>query len=240
MEEEKKEDEVRKLISITSWYISLQIITLLAFLGGAAFLYTEIQGLKQGIASNSIAGQVPTSPKEIKNWDEYIRSHDATHGDTAAEIVVVEFTDFQCHYCKIFNDNTRKQLLSKYGDNIRMVLKHYPLESIHPEAKQAAVAAQCALREGKFWEMTDVLFNNQDKLSTEFLIAAGKSLGLGSQYAECVTNQDTLAEVEQDIQDGARVGVQGTPAFLVNGKLVMGAIPLTQFESLIKEPDLCE
>ena len=228
------EEEIRKLISINSWFISLQIITMLAFLGGTAFLYTDFQSLKQSIAASSNAGRMPYISEEIMNWDEYVRGHNAARGDTAAEIVVVEFTDFQCPYCKKFNDdNIRNQLLSKYGERIRLVFKHYPLEAIHSEAKNAAVAAQCALREGKFWEIKDVFFNNPDKLSTEFLIEAGKSLGLGRQYAACVTNQETLAEVEQDIQDGMQVGVQGTPAFLVNGKLTMGAIPLAQFESII-------
>jgi protein-disulfide isomerase len=176
---------------------------------------------------------MPSIPEKIENWEEYVRGHNPALGGTTTKIVIVEFTDFQCPYCNKFNENTRNQLLSKYGEQIRLVFKHYPLEVIHTEAKKAAVAAQCAFREDKFWEINDIFFKNQDKLSTEFLIEAGRSIGLGRQYADCVTNQETLAEVEQDIGDGIRVGVQGTPAFLVNGKLVMGAIPLAQFETII-------
>lgn len=226
------EEEIKKLVSINSWFISLQIITLLAFLGGAAFLYADFQGLKQNLATSMAAGG-RSMPGEVENWETYVRGHNATSGDTDAQIVVVEFTDFQCPFCKAFNENSRDQILSKYGDQVRFVFKHYPLEAIHKEAKQAAVAAQCALREGKFWEIKDIFFNNPDELSREFLLEAGNSLGLGSQYAACVTKQETLAEVDQDMQDGVQAGVQGTPTFLINGKVAMGTVSLVQFDAIV-------
>lgn len=231
------EEELKKLVAITSWFISLQIITLLAFLGGAALLYTDMQNLKQSVAAGTNTGARPPIPEDVDNWADYIHGHEATSGDATAEIVIVEFTDFQCPYCKAFNETTRNQITSKYGDQVRVVFKHFPLERIHTEAKQAAVAAQCALREGKFWEIKDIFFNNPSELSTEFLLEAGKTLGLGEQYSDCVTNQETLAEVEQDIQDGLQAGVQGTPTFLINGKVAMGAISLAAVDLMIEQLD---
>lgn len=226
------EDEIKKLISVTSWFISLQAVTLFAFLGCAGLLYFDFQNLKQLVAATSAAGGFPPQ-QDVVNWKELIRSHNPTEGYADAPIVIEEFTDFQCPFCKAFNENVRGQLLSKYGDRIHMVFKHYPLEAIHPGAKLAAVAAQCAMHEGKFGQLRDILFSNADNLTQDFLLGAGASLGLSRQYAECLTNQHTLVEVEQDITDGRTAGVQGTPTFLVNGKVLLGGNSLAQFESII-------
>jgi protein-disulfide isomerase len=225
------ESEIRKLISISGWFISLQVVTLLAFLGGAAVLHLDLRDLKQKAAS--IGGpNAESALTDVKDWPDYVRGHDAAIGDPAAKIVVIEFTDFQCPYCKQFEKTTRSQLLSKYGDQVRLILKHYPLERIHPDAKNAAVAAQCAQREGKFWQIKDAFFG-RSRLSAEFLIAAGMNLGLGERYANCVTNQETLADIEEDIEDGMKIGIQGTPTFLINGKVAVGALSLARFESII-------
>jgi protein-disulfide isomerase len=88
-----------------------------------------------------------------------------------------------------------------------------------------------------FGQIRDILFSNSNNLTQDFLINTGTSLGLDAQYAECVTNQDTLAEVEQDMADGRNAGVQGTPTFLVNGKVLLGGNSLAQFESIIGELD---
>lgn len=228
-------EEIKKLISITSWFISLQVITLLAFLGGAAFIYADLHGLKQNIAATLAAGGGSSITTEIEGWSEYVREHNATSSTATAEIEIVEFTDFQCPYCKLFSESTRNQILSKYGGRVRFVFKHYPLVAIHPDAMQAAVAAQCALREGKFWEIKDIFFSDPSELSIDSLIIAGASLGLGDQYANCVVGQDTLVEVEQDIQDGLQLGVQGTPTFLINGKVAKGAISLVEFDAIVKQ-----
>jgi protein-disulfide isomerase len=226
------QEEVRKLISITSWFIALQVVTFITLLGGGLFLHFDMKSATQMLASG---GRGQAAPKEVKNWREYVRDHDATLGSPAAPVVIVEFTDFQCPYCSKFNESTRTELLAKYGDRIRLVFKHYPLDAIHPDAKQAAVAAQCALREQKFWEIKDVLFGNQKGLSQEFLLKSGESMGLGTAYASCMESKATLAEVEQDMKDGAEVGVQGTPTFLINGHMLAGAASMPQFEAVISK-----
>jgi protein-disulfide isomerase len=226
------QEELRKLISLSCWYIALQLLTLGAFIGGAALLYLDLQELKSASAAN---GGAAGPPRMVDNWDQYIRRHDASQGRDDAKVVVVEFTDFQCPYCKTFNDGARNQLRARYGDEIRFVLKHSPLEQTHPDAKRAAIAAQCALREGKFWEVHEVLFRDPGELSEESILEKGKSLGLGNEFGNCVIGEETLAEVEQDMKDAAVVGVRGTPSFLINGKLVMGAISTSQFESMVGE-----
>jgi len=119
-----------------------------------------------------------------------------------------------------------------------MVFKHYPLEQIHPQAMTAAIAAQCARRQGKFWEIHERLFSQPNALDVESVVVIGESLGLADGYAECVLSEDTRAEVEQDIQDAMQVGVQGTPTFMVNGKFLVGAQSEAAFEAIFEEAGL--
>jgi len=224
-------EEIKKFISISSWLVALQIVSLVVFVSVAGFLYLDVQSVKQELRASN-AGSSP-APANVKNWQELIRPYNASLGAEGAPIVVMEFTDFQCPYCRNFHDSTRDQLLSKYGDKIRFVFKHFPLEQIHEHAKLAAIAAQCAEREGKFWQTEDILFKNQENLSTEAVMASGRALGLSLSFEKCVQNQATIAEVDQDIRDGLSVGVRGTPTFLINGKMISGAMPLDRWESLI-------
>ena len=193
--------QMGKLISLDSWFISLQITTLIAFLGRAALLHLDIQNVKQSLVAAAASAASGSRPPQqvVANWKGYVRSHNPAEGNVGASIVIVEFTDFQCPFCKSFNESIRNQLLSKYGDRIQMVFKHYPLESIHPYAKLAAVAAQCAVREGKFAQTRDIIFSNADNLTKDFLIGAGAALGMSEKYAECVAGQETLAEVDSVI-----------------------------------------
>jgi protein-disulfide isomerase len=224
------QEELKKLVSLSSWYITIQLLTLCVFIGGAALLYLDLQELKSAASAN---GGTAGPPRMVDDWDEYIRSHDASQGPDDAKVTLVEFTDFQCPYCKTFTDGTRNELRAKYGDKVRFVLKHVPLEQSHPDAKRAAIAAQCALREGKFWEIHDAFFRNPKDLSEASIIEKGRSLGLGNEFGTCVAREETIAEVAQDVKDASALGVRGTPSFLINGKLQMGMISASQFESIV-------
>jgi protein-disulfide isomerase len=151
---------------------------------------------------------------------------------------VVEYSDFQCPFCKKYSDETRRQIAAKYGDKVRMVFKHYPLEQIHPQAMTAAIAAQCARREGKFWEAHDRFFSQPNALDVQSVIAVGKSLGLSDSYAECVINEETRVEVEQDMRDGMEVGVRGTPTLMVNGEFLVGAQSEAAFDAIFEKAGL--
>lgn len=224
------QEELRKLISLSSWYITLQLLTLVVLIGGAAFLYRDVQELKLASARGSPAAG---PPRMVDNWNQYIRGHDASQGPSSAKVTVVEFTDFQCPYCKTFNDGARNELRARYGDQVHFVLKHLPLEQVHPDAKRAAIAAQCAARDGKFWQIHDVLFGHPKELSEESIIAKAKALGLGDDFENCFSGQQTMAEVEQDVKDAAALGIRGTPSFLINGKLMTGMFTTSQFESMV-------
>jgi protein-disulfide isomerase len=229
------EAQIQKLISVVSTLIALQVVTLAAVFGVTWYSHDD---LKQSLGTIAGAARGSRTPDPVENWARLIREHDATLGRNDAPVVLVEYSDFQCPYCKTFTDGTRRQIAAKYGDKVRMVFKHYPLEQAHPQAMTAAIAAQCARREGKFWEVHDRFFSQPNALDVASVIAVGKSLGLSDRYAECVTNQETKAEIEQDVQDAMEVGVQGTPTLMVNGKFLVGAVSEAAFKPLFKAAGL--
>jgi protein-disulfide isomerase len=163
-----------------------------------------------------------------------IRPFNPTYGPEDAPVTIIEFSDFQCPFCKRFHDTTRGEILRKYQGKVRFVYKHFPLEQIHPSARDAAIASQCAFRVGKFWELHDRIFEKQRDLSKEALLQWGKELALPANYTVCLTKQETSAEVDQDFKDGLEVGVRGTPTFLINGRILSGALPFPFFQKEIE------
>jgi protein-disulfide isomerase len=229
------EAQLQKLISVVSTLIALQVVTLATVVGVSWYSHKD---LKQELANVASAGGQRRPPEPVENWRPFIREHNAAQGREEAAVVVVEFSDFQCPYCKKYSDETRRRIAEEYGDRVRMVFKHYPLEQIHPHAMTAAIAAQCAHREGRFWEVHGRLFSQPNALDLDSVIAIGKSAGLSNRYAECVANGETKAEVEQDIRDGMEVGVQGTPTLMINGQFLTGAQPVAALESVFEKAGL--
>jgi protein-disulfide isomerase len=160
---------------------------------------------------------------------------DPAKGPATAPITIVEFSDFQCPYCSRVNP-TLKQLDEKYGDKLRVVFRDFPLVQIHKEAVKAAEAAQCANDQGKFWEMHDKLFGNQSKLQVEGLKQSATEIGLdAAAFNQCLDSGKYTAEVQQDAEEGVSYGVNSTPAFFINGRLLTGAQPLENFVTVIDE-----
>ena len=229
------DNQIKNFTSVVSTLIALQVLTLLLVVGGGAY---ALRDLRQQVATVASRSGRPNVPERVDDWEKLAREHNAKQGAANAKIVMIEFSDFQCPFCKQFTDGTRRELSARYGDRVRMVFKHLPLDHIHPQAMSAAIAAQCAAREGKFWEAHDRFFAQPDALTVEQLIGAGESLGLGNGYVDCVKNGETRQEVEQDIEDAAGIGIQGTPTFVVNGKVLVGALSAAAFSAAFKEAGL--
>jgi NhaA family Na+:H+ antiporter len=229
------EAQIQKLISIVSTLIALQVVTLAMIVGVTWYSHDD---LKRYLSTLPIGGGQPSTPQRVENWEPLVREHNATLGRQDAAVVVVEYSDFQCPFCRQFAHETRREIAAKYGDQIRMVFKHYPLQQIHPQAMTAAIAAQCARREGKFWEVHERFFSHPDALDIASVIAVGESLELSDSYVECVINEKTRGEVEQDIQDASEVGVRGTPTFMVNGDFLVGNQTEAAFEAAFRKAGL--
>jgi protein-disulfide isomerase len=156
-------------------------------------------------------------------------------GSEKAPVTIVKFEDFHCPFCKQVQP-TFNELLSRYNGKVRLVHKDLPLESIHPQARQAAEAARCAYEQGKFWEYHDKLYANSPKASADDLKSYAKDLGLNvDSFDRCFASGKYKAVVQHDLNEGAKLGLTGTPTIFINGREISGNQPLEAFEAIIDE-----
>ena len=154
-------------------------------------------------------------------------------GPEAAAITVAEFSDFECPFCLAVNP-TIKQLEDKYNGKVRVVWKHLPLVGVHARAMDAAIAAEAAKNQGKFWEFHDKLFANQQRLEPDDLKLYAQQLGLDlTRFDHDRENPEMKARVEADMAQAAALGVKSTPTFFINGRLVRGAMPFETFTTIV-------
>jgi protein-disulfide isomerase len=155
-------------------------------------------------------------------------------GPADAPVTLVEFSDFQCPFCARFVA-TLEMVREKYGDKVRLVFRQYPLP-FHPNAAKAAEASLCAWEQGKFWEMHDAMFANQQALAVENLKAKAAGLGLNADSFNRALDAGKYAdEVQADVAAAQKAGVSGTPALFVNGRFISGAFPLDQVTQVIDD-----
>ncbi|TMB62107.1 MAG: DsbA family protein, partial [Deltaproteobacteria bacterium] len=148
---------------------------------------------------------------------------------------IVEFSDFHCPFCRRVLP-TLAQLESQYGEKIKLVFRDFPIDNLHPEASKAHEAARCANEQGKFWAYHDKLFASPPKSSPEIFKGFAKDLGLNvTAFESCFASGKYQAAVKKDIEEGNRVGVTGTPAFFINGRIISGAQPLEAFARVIDD-----
>ncbi len=155
-------------------------------------------------------------------------------GGAKAPVTIVEFSDYQCPFCKRGEESIQK-VFETYGDKVRIVFRDYPLP-FHPQARPAAEAANCANEQGKFWEYNKKLFANQGSLSDDNFKSWAKELGMDdAKFGECYAKKTHSAQIDKDIADGVAAGVNGTPAFFINGRSLSGAQPFDKFKEVIDD-----
>ena len=210
------------------------IILLVHFLGDGEG--SSKKNTNSGSNNPAIAAPTPSAPNPSAPTgpvDVAVNDDDNIKGNPDAKVTIIEFSDFQCPFCQKFHP-TVQQALDEYGDNVRWVYKHFPLDSIHPNARPAANAAECAGEQGKFWEYGDELFENQARLGVAYYKELAGTLGIGgSQFDNCVDSNKYANKVDADYQAGLAAGVQGTPASFINGRLISGAQPYSALKSTI-------
>ncbi len=155
-------------------------------------------------------------------------------GGRDAAVTIIEFSDYECPFCKRA-EGVVDQVVSTYGDKVKVVFRDFPLP-FHANARPAAEAANCAASQGKFWEYHGKLFANQTALTPDKLNGYATEIGLdGQKFSECLAQKPHAAAIDKDIEDGQKVGVSGTPAFFINGRMLSGAQPFEKFKELIDE-----
>jgi len=161
-------------------------------------------------------------------------------GVSSAKVTIVEYTDFQCPYCKEAHF-TLKELLKQYKGKIKIAYKHNPLD-IHLWAKDAAFASVCVYKQKpeSFWRLTDYFFQNQSGITAETLSTKIKEFSTRSnlnysQLETCMQDPSTKEKVSADIAEAGTLGLNSAPSFVVNGKIVQGALPIDQFKTVIDQ-----
>jgi protein-disulfide isomerase/uncharacterized membrane protein len=154
-------------------------------------------------------------------------------GSSDAAITIVEFSDFECGHCAAFHQSL-EDVLRRGTEKVRVVFRHFPLDSacnakvptrLHPQACLAAIAAECALEQGKFWEYHNLLFDNQQQLGREFLIGYAARLGLDTtRFSSCLSSDAARERVQRDAAAGAQLGIDSTPTVFINGRTIKGAL----------------
>lgn len=157
-----------------------------------------------------------------------------TMGREGAPVTLVEFSDFQCPYCQGFAP-ILKRVQQEYPDKVQIVYRQYPIASLHPFAIKAAEASLCAHEQGKFWEMHDLMFNEQQRLGVSDLKEKASRLGMNQKkFDGCLDSGRFVERIQNDLKEGARAGITGTPAVFVNGTIIEGgAVPYERVAAAI-------
>ena len=147
-----------------------------------------------------------------------LHPNDHQQGNPGSGILLIEYGDYECPYCGRAYP-LLKRLLKEKGKEFQFVFRNFPLREIHPYAYAAAVTAEAAGKQEKFWEMHDQIFENQEKLNAGFLLSLSRRLNLDdARFAKDSKSAEIKAKIEGDFDSGIRSGVNGTPSFFVNGK----------------------
>lgn len=167
-------------------------------------------------------------------------------GSAAAPLTMVEFTDLQCPYCRQFALTTFDEIRKNWIDTgkLRYISRDFPIDVLHPQAMPAARAARCAGEQGKFWEMRLALVRNANVLSGDFITKTAGDLKLDPKaFAACAASSKHDAEIQAEMREGAKLGIDGTPTFVIGrttpngieGPMIVGALPYAQFDAKLRE-----
>lgn len=247
MEDQNKQiEEIAQLVSVESKlrlgkfieknFLALAILAAGIMISGS-LLYSN------GVGVNSGTAQIKQDPQGNARID-VSADDDPSLGNKNAKVTVIEFSDYQCPFCRTFWKESFSQLKKEYIDTgkVRFVYRDYPL-SFHPMAEPSAQAGECADDQGKYWEFHDKLFGEEDKkgqgtvtYTVQELKLWASQIGLNqATFNKCLDSNKYKEEVQKDFNDGTSAGVSGTPSLFINGRIVVGAQPYASFKAIIEE-----
>ncbi len=188
-------------------------------------------------AKNSCGGK-PGIPPNLgsQKFEGVTQGANQVRGAANAPVLMVEFSDFECPFSRKFYQETFPQIEKEYisTGKVKFAYRDFFLAS-HPQARPAAIASRCAGKSGQYWQIFDE-FSKQEKLDQNTISMSAKAIGLDKdEFNRCINDPAIKNEVKKDIDEGAKFGVQGTPAFFINGRLVLGALPFEAFKQVIDE-----
>lgn len=224
------------------WVLGILVLFALFFFGTVGYYAYQIksgkganlaqQFISKEFTADPSLGAIPSVPGE--SFASLIRPENPTLGEAGAPVTIVAFIDFECPFCQKAYPGFQN-MLDRYGPAVRVVFKHFPLTSIHPNAESSAIAAACAAEQNMFWNFYDLLFQ-QKRLDAEALSSYATELNMDHlAFQECQKNPNTKAIVDADFADGIAIGVRGTPTYVVNGVLLQGVVPEQIWDRVIIE-----
>lgn len=206
--------------------VVLGLLLVISVLTGGFGLGSNDAGVEE---NNEPANEVPTVSANS------IVDDDAVKGDPNAPVTIVEFSDYECPFCARFYSETFSKIEENYINTgkVKFVYRDFPL-SFHANAQKAAEAAECAGDQGKYYEMHDLLFEKGVSGGVDAFKSYAIEIGLdSSEFDSCLDSGKFESEVQKDFEDGRALGVQGTPAFIINGQAISGAQPYEVFKQII-------
>jgi len=207
--------------------LGVALISTVGFFSGSISLNNSSNG-------NNVKGEQDTNDTQNQPINLEIQENDYVLGNRNAEVKVFEFSDFQCPYCSIFHE-VMHQVVDEYGDQVAWVFKQFPIAS-HPLGMPGSLATECAGEQGKFWEMSDKIFSNQETLSLDSFEKFAQELNLDTdQFNTCVAEEKYKDKILADYNLGIELGVGGTPTNFINGQMVPGAVPFENMKEIIDE-----
>lgn len=193
---------------------------------------TYFKNLQEKARKDREAQEQAALEEQFKNPVKIDIGNSPVAGPKNAAITIVEFSDFQCPYCSKAKA-TIDQIKKAYPNDVKVVFKHLPL-AFHPNAEPAAKASMAAHKQGKFWEMHDLLFENQAKLGDELYIELAKQLKLDiDKFKKDMQDEDIANQIKADVKIAEKHEIRGTPGFFVGGVAVKGAYPFDHFKKII-------
>ena len=208
-------------------------------------LLEEIRELQSGETAKSISPAKPQIPFDM----DVNQNNTEIKGNKGARVAIIEFSDFQCSYCLTYVKETFPQIDKDYikTGKVKYIFRNLPLTSGHPNAFRAAEAAHCAAEQGKFWQAHDRFFDNQDTLNPNDWPQHAEALGLDTKrFDQCLMSGKYDEQINNDIDAAQKIGIMGTPAFLIGvvapdgskinvRKIMMGAEPYDSFKKALDE-----
>ncbi len=249
--DETKPQSGEVTITLRRWHLYVFVMPLIFIVGlGLGFLargWVPLPGTSQAASAAAVASSDPAAVVAQSNPGTPVETPQVVRYDVPADddpflgsedalITIVEFSDYECPYCRQWHSEVYSQLIDTYGDQIRFVYRDFPLESIHANAKPAAEAANCANEQGVFWDYHDKLFSMELGLSPKAYQEYASQLGMDEEaFQECVESRRYQQEVQSDFDFAANLGVRSTPTFFINGIAVVGAQPFEIFQQVIEK-----
>jgi protein-disulfide isomerase len=232
-----KEEETFKF-KVSHFY---SLVTILAFatgvlLGYVVWGFDSVSVKEIPVVAAQAEGPVVEAP--VTPQPQFVRYDVASDGFPSigpedAPITIIEFSDYQCPFCKRWHDEVYQSLLNAYPGKIRLVYRHLPLMSIHPDAFPAAEAAMCAGEQNAYWPFHEKLFSS-DALGSELYLQYAQEIGLDmTNFEACIAERRYQQAIQADLDFALDLGATSTPTFFINGLAIVGAQPLNVFQQII-------